>query len=83
MVGSVFSDVMRVNVEESGGLVNSDQMGEISSLAGRFDAEAAAEKVSKAYESMRWVEASVNEKLIFEELLLNLAGCGIFVSRGS
>lgn len=80
MVGAVFSDVMRVNVEEIGGLVNSDQMDEISSLAGRFDAEAATEKVSKAYESMRWVEASVNEKLIFEELLLNLAGCGIFMS---
>lgn len=80
MVGAVFSDVMRVNVEEIDGLVNSDQMDEISSLAGRFDAEAATEKVSKAYESMRWVEASVNEKLIFEELLLNLAGCGIFVS---
>ena len=79
MVGAVFSDVMRVNVGEKVGLVNSDQMGEIESLAVRFDAEAAAEKVSKAYESMRWVEASVNEKLIFEELLLNLANCGIFV----
>lgn len=81
MVGAVFSDVMRVNIEENVGLVNSDQMVEINSLSARFDAEAAAEKVSKSYESMLWIEASVNEKLIFEELLLNLAGCGIFMGR--
>ena len=37
------------------------------------DAEAAAEKIEKIYENMRWIDASVNEKLNFEELLLNLA----------
>ena len=43
----------------------------------RQGAEAAAERISKACESMRWVDANVNEKLIFEEMLLKYAGCGI------
>jgi len=77
MIGAVFSDVMRFNVEDSDRFVNSDQMGEIEKLATRFGAETAAEKVAKTYENMLWVDASVNEKLIFEELLLNLAGSGI------
>jgi len=42
-------------------------------LAGRFYAEPAAEKISDCYRVLRWIESSVNEKLIFEQLLLNLA----------
>jgi len=55
-------------------------MGQIEILAGRFGAEDLAGKISKAYENMQWVQRSVNERLIFEELLLNYAGCGIMIS---
>ena len=77
MIGAVFSDVMRLNVEDSSRLVNSDQMAEIETLSGKFGAESAAQKVAKTYENMKWVDASVNEKLIFEELLLSIAGSDI------
>jgi hypothetical protein len=43
--------------------------------AGLRRPDGAADKISKAYENLRWVDCSVNEKLIFEELLLNIAGC--------
>jgi len=80
MVQTAFSDVMNLNIQADKPLVNSDQAGEIKTLAGRFDAEGAAEKIAKAAENMQWVERSVNEKLIFEELLLNYAGCGNIMS---
>jgi hypothetical protein len=77
MVIAAFNDAMKLNIGAGEKLINSDQAGQIEVLAGRFDAEDAAGKIAKAYESIRWVEASVNEKLIFEELLLNLAGSAI------
>jgi len=76
MIIAVFDDVMQAALGK-GELINSDQAAQIKTLGGLFDAEQAAEKIRKAYENMRWVEASVNEKLVFEELLLNLGGCGI------
>ena len=77
MVIAAFNDAMKLSIGAGEKLINSDQAGQIEVLAGRFDAEEAAGKIAKAYESIRWVEASVNEKLIFEELLLNLAGSAI------
>jgi len=76
MMIAAFSDVMRVNLGQETQLINQDQVESVKILAGRFDAEQAAEKINVAYENMKWVDASVNEKLIFEELLLNFAGCG-------
>jgi len=75
MVVSVFSDVIRLDVGDDEALINCDQRAEIANFAGRFSADGAADKISKAYENLRWVDCSVNEKLIFEELLLNIAGC--------
>ena len=49
-----------------------DQHRQLIKLAERIDAELAAEFIEKAYKTMRWIDSSVNEKLIFEELLLNL-----------
>jgi len=76
MIIAVFDDVMQAALG-NGELVNSDQAAQIKTLGGVFDAEQAAEKIRKAYENIRWVEASVNEKLVFEELLLNIGGCDI------
>ena len=80
MIIAVFSDVMRFGGGGEGGVVNADQMSQIQAIARRFDAESAARQVDHIAEKGRWVDASVNEKLIFEELLLNLAGCGILMS---
>ncbi len=73
MITGAFNDVMRVNIQIGDKLINSDQAGEIEKLACSSDAEKAARRITKAGENMQWVDASVNEKLIFEELLLNYA----------
>jgi DNA polymerase-3 subunit delta' len=70
---SALHDAMNLNVNRAKEPINFDQKKQIEKLAGRFDAEAAAEKVSGCYRLLGWIESSVNEKLIFEQLLLNLA----------
>ena len=70
---SALYDVMNLSVMPAKEAINFDQKEKIKKLAGRFDAELAAEKISDCYQVMHWIESSVNEKLIFEHLLLNLA----------
>jgi DNA polymerase-3 subunit delta' len=70
---SALRDAMKLSVAEGKGLINFDQREQIKKLAGRFDTEQAAEKIADCYRTLRWIDSSVNEKLIFEELLLNLA----------
>ncbi|MHC4437186.1 MAG: DNA polymerase III subunit [Planctomycetota bacterium] len=70
---SALHDAMNLNITGSKELVNFDQKEQIKKLAGRFSAERAAEKISDCYRLLGWIESSVNEKLIFEQLLLNLA----------
>jgi len=66
-------DAMNLNVTPAKEAINFDQKEQIKKLAGRFDVERAAEKISDCYQVLHWIESSVNEKLIFEKLLLNLA----------
>ncbi len=73
MIISALHDAMRLNAESANELVNFDQKKQIEELAARFDAEHAAEKIAECYRMLGWIESSVNEKLIFEQLLLNLA----------
>lgn len=80
MIIAVLDDAMKMNIGNHAEFANSDQANEIETLAARFGAEDLAEKIGKAYESMQWVQRSVNERLIFEELLLSYAGCGIMIS---
>ncbi|MHC4111590.1 MAG: DNA polymerase III subunit [Planctomycetota bacterium] len=70
---SALHDVMKLNVTLAKGLINFDQKVHIQKLAVRFTAERAAEKIADCYETLHWIESGVNEKLIFEQLLLNLA----------
>jgi len=74
MIISGLSDAMKLNIYASNPLINADNSQTIKQIAARFDAEQAAEKISNCYKSLRWIDSSVNEKLIFEDLLLNLAG---------
>ncbi len=69
---SALYDVMNLTVIPTKEAINFDQKEKIKKLAGKFDAELAAEKISDCYKALHWIESSVNEKLIFEHLLLNL-----------
>jgi hypothetical protein len=69
---SALHDAMMLNVNSTKDSVNFDQKTQIKKLAARFDAEQAAERISICYRMMHWIESSVNEKLIFEQLLLSL-----------
>ena len=74
---SALHDAMKLKVTPEKRVINFDQKEQIKELANRFDPEQAAEKIADAYKTIRWIDASVNEKLIFEQLLLNLAGSDI------
>jgi len=69
---SVLHDVMKTGITPEKDFINFDQEAEIQTLAGRFDPEQAGEKIADCYRSLRWIDSAVNEKLIFEQLLLNL-----------
>jgi DNA polymerase-3 subunit delta' len=73
MVISVFQDVMKLNLQPADKAINFDQQDQINKLARRFDPEQSAQKISDCYQKLQWIESSVNERLIFEHLLLSLA----------
>ncbi len=73
MVISVLYDAMKLDTKAENGTINFDQKKRIEELAGRFAAEELARGVSDCYEILRWIESGVNEKLVFEQLLFNLA----------
>jgi DNA polymerase-3 subunit delta' len=74
---STLQDAMKLNVTSEQAEINFDQKEQIKMLAAHFDAEKAAEKISDCYRMLRWIESGVNEKLIFEHLLLNLTSSDI------
>jgi DNA polymerase-3 subunit delta' len=70
---SALHDAMQVNLNSRENLVNFDQPEQVDKIARRFDAEEAAQKIADCFRMLNWIESSVNERLIFEHLLLNLA----------
>ena len=54
-------------------IINIDQLAQIKRIASVKDAEKCAKAVENVYDAQRRLEANVNEKLIFERLLLKLA----------
>jgi DNA polymerase-3 subunit delta' len=70
-------DAMRISLGVEEGFVNVEQMSAIRALAAKLDADRAGELVSQIHQKIQWVDSSVNEKLIFEGLLLNTAGLDI------
>jgi DNA polymerase III subunit delta' len=77
MVLAVLDDAMRVPLQMKRPYVNVDQQSQITGFATRIDPEQAADRIADCYEAIRWIEAGVNERLIFERLLLKIAGVGI------
>ncbi len=72
LICSAVSDAMKFAIAPDE-IIHNDQKDCIERLAGRLDAETAARLVEKCYESARWIEDSVNEKLLFEQLLISIA----------
>ncbi len=77
MVLLALSDAMRVSFGLQEGIVNGDQLAEIGNLAAKIGSERLSELVLRANQKIQWIDSSVNEKLIFEGLLLNVAGLDI------
>ncbi len=69
---SIFSDLMKLDLVKNEQLTNFDQINHIRRLTSNIGPQQAAVKVSDLYRNLKWVDASVNEKLIFQQLLLNL-----------
>lgn len=73
MLLSLGSDVIRVHISQDNAIVHTDQLGLVRSLSSQLGVDEAAKYVEKTNLSMTWVDANVNEKLIFEDNLLHLA----------
>ncbi len=77
MIIAALYDAMELNVTEQKKIINFDQRKQIEKFAVRFIPEQATEKITDCYRTIRWIESGVNEKLVFEQLLLNLIDSGI------
>ena len=73
MTISALHDAMKLKLGDTDRIINFDQEERIKDLAERFDIEQLAEKIADCYRLIREIDSSVNERLIFEQLLLNLA----------
>ena len=72
---------MMLHVDGGHALVHADQAREINHLAQRLDPEQAAARIDQGYEALRWIDANVNDKLIFDRLLLRLAPSAIITPK--
>jgi len=73
---SALYDAMKLNVTPNTPIINFDQKQQIQKIADKFGAEQISEKINEAYRMLQWLDANVNEKLIFEHLLLKLVNSG-------
>jgi len=74
---SAFTDAMKISFADAEKMTNFDQPQQIKRFAARFEPEDCAGMIELCYETTRFIDASVNEKLVFEHLLLNCTDCGI------
>lgn len=73
---SVLSDAMRAGLADNGKIVHFDQADCVGKLAQRYDCRRCADLIEACFETGRFIDASVNEKLLFEHLLLSLTNSG-------
>ncbi|MHC4706887.1 MAG: DNA polymerase III subunit [Planctomycetota bacterium] len=69
---SALHDAMMLNLGGTEKTINFDQKEQIKTLGERFEPEQSAAKIGACYKTLRWIESSVNERLVFEQLLLDL-----------
>lgn len=68
---SALSDAMKQAAEQK--MVNFDQPRQVQVIGQNRKPEKCAELIEDCFETSRFIEASVNEKLVFERLLINFA----------
>jgi DNA polymerase-3 subunit delta' len=71
---SVLQDALKINYDKNAAIVNCDQSARIKKFAEHFDVEGLSEKIIDSCRTMSWIDSAVNERLLFERLLLNLVG---------
>ncbi len=71
MVVSALDDAMKE--AEAAEMINFDQAQQIQVIGQNRGAEKCAELIEDCFEASRFIDASVNEKLVFERLLINFA----------
>jgi hypothetical protein len=79
IIMAAMHDSMKLNLDPDATVVNFDQSGQIKALAQRFDCELCAERIADCCVALRQIASNVNEKLVFERLLLNFTGSGIIM----
>ncbi len=72
---TALTDGMKVSLCREDELVNFDQLADIKTINQRYGEVGCADLVESCYEIVRFIDASVNEKLVFELMLLNCANC--------
>ncbi|HUW19482.1 MAG TPA: DNA polymerase III subunit delta' C-terminal domain-containing protein [Sedimentisphaerales bacterium] len=70
---SALHDAMSLRLGQTGEIANFEQTEQIERLTGRFGAEQSAEEIAHCYRALRQIESNVNERLVFEQLLLETA----------
>ncbi len=73
MIILALHDSLKLSLGTTGNTAQYDQKQQIEKLAARFGGEGAAERIAHCYRMLQWIESNVNEKLIFEQLLLTIA----------
>lgn len=77
ILAAAFVDAMKISFAGDDEITNFDQPMQIKKIAQSYGQQNCAKMVEQCYETIRFIDASVNEKLIFEHLLLNCADSGI------
>ena len=75
MVICLLSDVVKYHCGKADYLINSDQQPIVRQYAQKTDPYLAASNILRIQSLNNWIDASVNEKLIFEKLAFILSGC--------
>lgn len=70
---SAIDDAMKQILAETGEMINFDQAEQIKLLAQRYNLQQCAELIEDCFLTNRFIDASVNEKLAFEHMLLNFS----------
>lgn len=73
MLTSALEDAMKQAFTGPPEMINFDQAEQIKILAQKYNPQECAELIEKCFSAVRFIDASVNEKLVFEQLLINLA----------
>jgi DNA polymerase-3 subunit delta' len=74
---TLWEDAMKTDLRPAKEAIHADQIQDIEPWARRLGPEAAVDRVRLGYEALRRIEAGVNDRLVFEWLLLRGQGSGI------